>query len=141
MENRILPAALIVAAVFPVIGPAKDKDPYEAWLDDEAQWLLTREEEKQWDKLSTPVEKDAFEALFWARRDPTPGTARNEFREEYARRLAYADGHFGTARQQGRKSDRGRVYCLLGAPTRESTYNLRSEGEPAGREPGVARRR
>ena len=52
---------------------------------------------------------------FWYRRDPTPDTVENEFREEYFRRVMYANERFG-GRIPGWKTDRGRIYIVYGPP-------------------------
>ncbi len=53
---------------------------------------------------------------FWAKRDPTPGTPENELKDEYLRRVEYANEHFSIGRWPGYKTDRGRIYILLGPP-------------------------
>lgn len=50
---------------------------------------------------------------FWLRRDPTPGTKENEFKEEHYRRIAYSNEHFA-AQMRGALTDRGRIYILYG---------------------------
>jgi GWxTD domain-containing protein len=57
-------------------------------------------------------------ALFWARRDPTPNTPRNEFREEFDRRVQVADQNFSSNRVKGSLTDQGKILILFGAPTR-----------------------
>jgi GWxTD domain-containing protein len=52
---------------------------------------------------------------FWKKRDPTPGTERNELMEEYYSRVAYANKHFGHY-VEGWKTDMGMVYIIFGAP-------------------------
>ncbi|MCX6560848.1 MAG: GWxTD domain-containing protein, partial [Candidatus Aminicenantes bacterium] len=53
----------------------------------------------------------------------TPGTARNEFRDEHYRRLAFADKTFGRGLPfQGGKTDRGRIYIALGPPLDVQRY-------------------
>lgn len=63
-----------------------------------------------------PEERRARWHQFWKRRDPSPGTRRNEWEEEYLRRVAHANREFGNVRQTGWQSDRGRVYILHGPP-------------------------
>jgi GWxTD domain-containing protein len=69
---------------------------------------------------SLPVDgKRAYLRRFWARRDPTPGTPRNESAETFYARIAYADRVFregGAAEIPGWRTDRGRIYFLNGAP-------------------------
>jgi GWxTD domain-containing protein len=52
---------------------------------------------------------------FWKRRDPTPGTERNERMEEYYYRIAYANRQYGNF-IAGWKTDRGHVMVLFGEP-------------------------
>ena len=56
---------------------------------------------------------------FWQKRDPTPGTPRNELREEFDRRVAFVNKHFSvlTLKKYGWQTDRGRIYLLYGPPT------------------------
>jgi GWxTD domain-containing protein len=66
-------------------------------------------------------ERQAAWDNFWKQRDPTPETARNEFKEEFFRRVRYANRHFGVL-EPGWKSDRGRVYILYGPPDQIESY-------------------
>jgi GWxTD domain-containing protein len=52
---------------------------------------------------------------FWAKRDPTPGTERNERMEEYYFRISYANNAFSNI-SEGWKTDRGHVSILFGEP-------------------------
>ena|SRR5579864_563369 len=66
-------------------------------------------------RLSTDADRDRFIEEFWKRRDPTPDTVENEFKEEHYRRLAYSNEHFAAA-MPGFKSDRGHIYIVYGPP-------------------------
>jgi GWxTD domain-containing protein len=81
-----------------------------------AQWLLTREEKGAWREVKSAEEAQRLIDLFWARRDPTPGTTRNEFHEEFDNRVAVSDESFTTGKIRGALSDKGRVFILLGPP-------------------------
>jgi GWxTD domain-containing protein len=87
---------------------------YKKWLDEDVRWLITDEEQKAFKLLSNDEERDQFIEAFWQRRDPTPDTIENEFKEEHYRRMAYANEHFA-AGIPGWKSDRGRIYIMYGA--------------------------
>ncbi len=63
-----------------------------------------------------PSSRNAVMAEFWHRRDPSPGTVRNEYLEEYLTRLDYIEDHFSVLNKMGINTDRGRVYILLGEP-------------------------
>ena len=52
---------------------------------------------------------------FWEKRDPTPGTARNERMEEHYYRIDYANRNFGH-NTPGWLTDRGQVFVLHGHP-------------------------
>lgn len=52
---------------------------------------------------------------FWTKRDPDPGTARNELMEEYYQRVEYANKNFGHY-LDGWRTDRGMVYVRFGSP-------------------------
>src|SRR5437588_913974 len=88
---------------------------YKKWLDEDVRWIITDEEQKAFKLLSNDEERDQFIEAFWQRRDPTPDTEENEFKEEHYRRMAYANEHFA-AGIPGWKSDRGRIYVMYGAP-------------------------
>ena len=67
---------------------------YKNWLDQDVRWIITDEERSAFKQLSNDEERDNFIEAFWQRRDPTPDTAENEFKEEHYRRIAYANEHF-----------------------------------------------
>lgn len=81
-----------------------------------AQWLMTRADKADWRNVRTDEEAQRLIDLFWARRDPTPGTPRNEFREIFDSRVAAADESFSSPRTRGALTDKGRVFILLGLP-------------------------
>ena len=60
-------------------------------------------------------QKVALEA-FWKRRDPTPGTDRNENMIMYYRRIEYANANFDDGLRKGWRSDQGRIYIVYGPP-------------------------
>jgi GWxTD domain-containing protein len=86
---------------------------YKKWLDEDVRWIITDEEQKAFKLLSNDEERDQFIEAFWQRRDPTPDTIENEFKEEHYRRMAYANEHF-PAGIPGWKTDRGRIYIMYG---------------------------
>ena len=98
---------------------------YKKWLDEDVRWIITDEEQKAFKLLSNDEERDQFIEAFWQRRDPTPDTIENEFKEEHYRRMAYANEHFA-AGIPGWKSDRGRIYICTDRRMRLSRI-LRAE--------------
>jgi len=88
------------------------------------RWLIETESVVPF--LLDGVELDDFLALrpgaqerylneFWAARDPTPGEG-NETREEFNRRIAYANYNYTTTIEPGMRTDRGRIYIKYGEP-------------------------
>jgi GWxTD domain-containing protein len=88
---------------------------YKKWLDEDVRYIITDEEKSAFKQLSNDEERDNFIEAFWARRDPTPDTVENEYKEEHYTRIAYANEHFA-AGIPGWKTDRGRMYIMYGKP-------------------------
>lgn len=86
---------------------------YKKWLDEDVVYIISDEERKAFKQLSNDEERDQFIEAFWQRRDPTPDTEENEFKEEHYRRIEYANEHFA-AGIPGWKADRGRIYIMYG---------------------------
>src|SRR3974390_2946158 len=70
--------------------------PYKKWLDEEVVYIITDEERKVFKNLSTDEEREQFIEQFWLRRDPTPDTVENEYKEEHYRRIAYANERYAS---------------------------------------------
>ena len=121
-----LAGAILIATALATFGAwqvavaqqqTSSSDPYERWLKEEVVYIITNGERDAFIRLTTNEEKDKFIEQFWARRDPTPGTARNEFQEEHYRRIGYANARFAErAGLPGWKTDRGRMYIVFGPP-------------------------
>lgn len=89
--------------------------PYRKWLNEDVGYIITDEERTAFKRLTTDDEKQNFIEQFWLRRDPTPDTAENEFKEEHYRRIAYANERYASG-IPGWKTDRGRIYIAFGPP-------------------------
>lgn len=113
-KHSILFALALSAATSLFAAVSADKA---AWAKGPVQYLMTKEEQTAWQALAADADVDAFITAFWARRDPTPGTAANEMRDEFERRVAAADQKFA-GRARGSLTDRGRVFIMFGNPVR-----------------------
>ena len=89
--------------------------PYKKWLNEDVVYIITDEEKTAFKRLATDEEREQFIEQFWLRRDPTPDTEENEFKEEHYRRIAYANDHYASG-IPGWKTDRGRIYIMYGPP-------------------------
>jgi GWxTD domain-containing protein len=82
---------------------------------DEMRYAGTDEEIKE---LKEAKEEERLEKWieFWKSRDPTPNTSENELRDEYYRRLKYANQNFAISNKEGWETDMGMVYIVYGHP-------------------------
>ena len=78
--------------------------------------VATREEYEVLRKASSDSARVRAWETFWARRDPTPDTPRNEAMLDFFRRVRYANTHFSGQTGAGWRTDQGRVYIRYGAP-------------------------
>ena len=124
MKHRAAAAVVVILLAF-LAAPCRAElsQVYRDWAAGPTQILMTKADHEEWGKVTTDREAEAFVRLFWARRDPTPDSAENEFRRDFERRAAYADQRFAEKTEQGEEvrgslSDRGRVFILLGPPRR-----------------------
>ena len=126
MKIRILLISALLLAV--AAGAFAVSPEFTEWAQGPAQFIMTKEEAAQWKSLRTDDEAKAFVALFWARRDPTPGTPRNEYKEQFDAAVAFADKNLATnKRVRGSMTDRGKTLILYGQPKKVEQSALRQE--------------
>jgi GWxTD domain-containing protein len=95
--------------------------PYRKWLNEDVAYIISDEERTAFKRLQTDEEREQFIEQFWLRRDPTPDTVENEFKEEHYRRIAYTNENFASG-IPGWKTDRGRIYITYGPPDEKETH-------------------
>ena len=61
--------------------------------------------------------KQTYFKRFWKERDPNPKTPNNELKDEYFRRINYANRNYTAFGQPGWITDRGRILIKFGFPT------------------------
>ncbi len=89
--------------------------PFRKWLNEDVFYIITDEERATFKRFATDDERESFIESFWLRRDPTPDTQENEYKEEHYRRIAYSNERFASG-IPGWKADRGRIYITFGPP-------------------------
>jgi GWxTD domain-containing protein len=100
---------------------------HRAWLEEEAVYLISATERSVFLKLQADRERELFIEAFWRQRDPAPETPENEFKTEHYRRIAYANRTLGRETSRpGWKTDRGRIYIILGEPQDIERYEGKS---------------
>ena len=105
---------------------------HKKWLEEEVVYIISPVEKEVFEKLQTDRERELFIQSFWKQRDPSPGTDENEFKTEHYRRLNHANYYYG--RQSplpGWKTDRGRIYIILGEPNDIQRFESGQETYPA----------
>ena len=103
---------LIVVIIFPLrLLPNQNlklEKKYEEWIKEEVIYIITPIEKEVFYKLETDRDRNLFMEEFWRQRDPTPGTPRNEFKEEHYRRIEFTNKAFGRGTPiKGWRTDRG----------------------------------
>ncbi len=112
-------AGSVLCLVSPLSAQFSPKDlpqKYRSWIEEEVVYIITPGERAVFLELTTDRQRDSFIEAFWRHRDPTPGTDKNEFREEHVRRLGYVNRYYSGTGRPGWKTDRGKVYIILGPP-------------------------
>jgi GWxTD domain-containing protein len=133
------PAASLAMAYakFRVPTDAADRDPVdEHWAEGPVQWIMTSEEKQAWSEITDPNARTAFVEQFWDSRSTLPGEDGRTFRQEFERRVAFADARLDQdGEPRGSLTDRGMVFLLLGAPSYANRRPLRTgddKNDPSG---------
>ncbi len=112
-------------------GPKIELDPTSQDFYETARLIMTKQENKIFRHLPDKESREEFIEEFWAKRDPDRETEENEFREEFLRRIEYANSHFLEG-PPGWKTDRGRMYIYFGDPDlRDQSPMMREDAAQA----------
>lgn len=109
--------ALLITIVGAATGAHDWKTPDKDWAKGPVRWIMGDDEEREYKKLRTDEERQAFAGAFWEKRDPTPGTPDNEYTLVFWQRVEGADRAYKDIIREGSLTDLGRVFILLGPPT------------------------
>jgi len=118
-------ALILTMATSVTFGQRKEKlsKTYKQWLEEDVVYIVTKEERENFLKLASDDARDKFMDKFWEVRNPNPASPTNEFRDEHYKRIAFANSRFNVgSAEEGWRTDRGRVYILLGAPNQKQVY-------------------
>lgn len=88
---------------------------FKKWLNEDVTYIISDEERKAFLALGNDEERENFIEQFWLRRNPSPESPENTFREEHYQRIAYSNEHFA-AGKAGWRTDRGHIYISFGKP-------------------------
>ncbi|MEW6651892.1 MAG: GWxTD domain-containing protein [Bacteroidota bacterium] len=88
----------------------------------QVKYIASRTEIDRYGKLDSLNAKREFLFNFWNARNPEPGSSRNEYKEQFMKRVAYANQHFKSMGREGYLTDRGRVLLLYGEPDQKDMF-------------------
>ncbi|MGA8182437.1 MAG: GWxTD domain-containing protein [Terriglobia bacterium] len=97
------------------------ESPYKKWISGPIGYIISPAERAAFKKLATDEERDQFIEEFWRRRNPMPGSPENSFKEEFYRRIAYANEHYSSG-IPGWRTDRGHIYIMYGPPDETTSH-------------------
>ena len=125
-------AVLLILALPPGAGArGADYDaPEKRWREGPVRYLISSDEDKAYRRLKIASDRARFIQEFWARRDPDPATPENELRARFYKRVAAADRLFTETTKPGWKTDRGKIYILLGPPDELDLSRARNSIDP-----------
>ncbi len=136
--RKIAYSLIISAFLFPLFLQTKNlsikdlPERYRKWLEQEVVYIIVPLEREVFLKLQTDRERDLFIEAFWKHRDQTPGTPKNEAKEEHYRRINYVNHFFGRGTPKpGWRTDRGRMYIILGEPNDIQRFEGKSMTYPS----------
>jgi GWxTD domain-containing protein len=112
----IVLAALLLAAPLPT--PAKKSKTLKEWADGPIRYIAEKQEMQLFKELKKDADRALFIERFWARRDPSPETLGNEYRQIFWERVQEANRLFLDSPKVGSLTDRGKIYILYGPPSR-----------------------
>jgi GWxTD domain-containing protein len=123
VHSRNIAIAVALAASLLLAGPAaRLPKRHQDFLNGPTSYLVTKPERQAFQGLKTDEERDRFIDRFWEIRNPAPGAEQNEFKDEYYRRLEWANAHYGRySGTEGWRTDMGKTYILFGKP--QTTWN------------------
>ena len=108
--------------------PPKDRK----WLEEEVIYIITELEKDVFLQLETVEERRRFIEAFWRKWDPNRATPQNEFWDEHYRRIEHANKALGPETfRAGWRTDRGRMYIILGEPREIQRYEGYADLFPA----------
>lgn len=95
---------------------------------EQLQPLLPEKDIALYKSLTDLTAKQKYLFRFWLLQDPDPTTPINEAREDFLKRIEYANKHFSSPQfPEGWRSDRGRVLRLYGNPDEIDRYPMTGE--------------
>ncbi len=93
------------------------------------KYIIDSDEKKKLLALPDSERVAGFDS-WWASKDPIKETPENELKEEYYRRIRYANQYFSAIGRDGWETDRGMIYIQYGEPDQIDRYPFELERKP-----------
>lgn len=107
-------AGLLISSVAIAAPTGHDED----WANSPEAYFLTNEERGEWTALRSRESRQDFIERYWLKRDPSPATPANEFRDLVRSRIRTADARYPLGEKAGSRSRQGFVFIVFGTPSR-----------------------
>ncbi|MBZ5724762.1 MAG: GWxTD domain-containing protein [Acidobacteriia bacterium] len=118
----------LALALVSLASAAKLPPKYAKWLDEDVIYIITSEEKKDFQKLTSDEARDKFIEEFWEVRNPARGAKQNSYKEEHYRRIEEANQLFGRkSNTPGWMTDMGKTWIEFGKP--ESRHPFTGYGQ------------
>ena len=115
-KTHIFVLAISLSFMFSAFVLSQEAESWQKWLED-VEPIITSAEEEVFQTLKTEEDRIRFINAFWRARDPELKTPQNEFKSDYYKRLNYVKN-----RLRGIRSDRGKIYMILGEPFEKTNF-------------------
>ena len=106
--------SLLFSSILGAVPPVDDED----WSNSPEAYFLTSEERAEWKDLRARENRQDFIERYWLKRDPSPATPANEFRDLVRARIKTADARYPLGEKAGSRSKQGFVFIVFGTPSR-----------------------
>ncbi|HKQ61786.1 MAG TPA: GWxTD domain-containing protein [Candidatus Polarisedimenticolaceae bacterium] len=132
--TRLVFATVLLARAAAAADPgAGEKVSLKDWSDGPIHYIALKQEIEQFDALASDGDRALFIERFWSKRDPTPATLTNEYRQLFWERVQQANAQFLDSTKPGWMTDRGKIFLLYGPPSQvkeepDLTLDPRSPG-------------
>ena len=128
----VVPTDTVQVSISPVLSTMFGSMSEEE-LDDlfaKSKYIASEQEKDKYDALTTVEAKREFMYTFWRARDEDPSDDRNQYFQDYIKRIAEANEKYTAAKKDGWKTDRGRIYLIYGKPSEIERYPNQIETKP-----------
>jgi len=100
---------------------ARAAENFKDWIRSPEAYYATPEERQEWARIGTAQDAEKFKQAYWTKRG-------DAFHRDVQRRIEFAESKFSLGKLRGSKSARGRVWMILGAPSKENVMRTTLSG-------------